>query len=399
MKTLFLLILLAFPLGQLCRLELTNLTPGLVLHPVDFLIFLFVLVWVIGKMTGQIKKLLFGKEIFAFLFFCLLSFLINLPRFGFTPASFFYLLRVTNYFLFFWAAVDFLKENKIPVMKLLFFEGVVVSIFSLVQYFFLPDTRFLFNLGWDMHYYRAIGVFLDPSFNGLICVFSFFIFLNYVFLDQQSLNKQKKAIIKILFFLGGGIILLAIALSFSRLSYLALLIGSGILLLSKKTMKILLLTFLSFVVLVIFIPKPTGEGVDLLRKSSFISRFDNYKKTTTIIRENLFFGVGFNNFRLIQKKYGFLQDDWQASHSGAGADNSFLFVFATTGILGIAAYLYFWAKIANFIIKTKNSHQKLVLATLLALLVSSFAINSLFYPWVLIWFYLLLAMFTAEAQK
>jgi len=66
-----------------------------------------------------------------------------------------------------------------------------------------------------------------------------------------------------------------------------------------------------------------------------------------IIKDNPLFGVGFNSLRFMKRDYGFLNQDWQESHSGAGVDSSVLFVWATTGVFGLGIYLWLFWKIAQ----------------------------------------------------
>lgn len=396
-KVIFFLILIIFPFGQLSRLTFENL-PGITFQMIDFLVFFFVFLWlwrkiVLKKNTGF--PVCF-KEFIVFLAIVVFSLIINFSEFGFSLASVLYFLRLTNLFLFYFSVKDFFsRQTEIKVLPYLFLEGVFISLVSISQYILLPDTRFLFNLGWDMHYFRAIGPFLDPAFTALICVFSFFVFVDIL---QNSQKFKKIDFRTILFFAGGLLIFVSIAISFSRMAYFLLFLGL-LFLIKKKLLKFLLILLL-FIGVVALLPKPTGEGVDLLRKSSFLNRFDNYKNTLTIIGDNLIFGVGFNNFRLAQLKYGFLNiTDWQQTHSGAGADNSFLLVLATTGIFGLASYLYLWFGIVKEVLRFEKNWKKLLIATTATLIVSAFFVNSLFYPWIMVWYFLLLAKFTTEEQK
>jgi hypothetical protein len=100
--------------------------------------------------------------------------------------------------------------------------------------------------------------------------------------------------------------------------------------------------------------------------------------------------VGFNAYRYAQRDYGFLEEErWQLSHAGAGADSSLLFVLATTGILGLGAYLKIWLKVLE---KSGSKKNRLLVLTVLGVLLShSLFLNSLFYPWIMAWLWLVLA--------
>ncbi len=197
----------------------------------------------------------------------------------------------------------------------------------------------------------------------------------------------------------GFVLLMVIGLTFSRLAYFCLAAATGVALFIRKKTG-LYFVFLSLLFcLVLLLPKPGGEGVNLRRTSSFVARLSNYRQTLKIIGKNFWFGVGFNRFRVVQKEFGYLgQEDWELSNAGAGADNSFLFVWATTGIFGLLAYLFLWIKILflSFSSRLRRSSAFIVFVSAIALIISALAVNSLFYPWILFWFLCLLANFTAE---
>jgi len=64
-----------------------------------------------------------------------------------------YLFRWVIYAGLFFVVINEIKENNFD--KYLIFAGVVTAIFGLVQYIFIPDTRFLSKYGWDDHYFRV----------------------------------------------------------------------------------------------------------------------------------------------------------------------------------------------------------------------------------------------------
>ncbi len=339
---LFYLTLLIFPFGQLVNLNLSVFNFPFKLPLFDIFGFLFVLYWLVK--VKKTKPPFFVKPMLVFLVLAIISFAIK--AFSFSQAqlviSFFYLFRLITWFIFPWAFYALLQTKKINTEKWLLIETLVLSVISIGQYLLFPDTRFFAFSNWDDHLFRAIGSFLDPSFNSLILV------LGYIGLLKSYL--QKKGFKLILLFLP----ILAIGLSFSRMAYLLFLISSLSLLLHYKKNNLCLGIVLFFILLIGFLPKPTGEGVDLTR-------------------------------------------DWQTTHAGSGADNSFLFVLVTTGIFGLISYLYFW----GIIVKKSLDNKKAIffLTTNICLLLSSFFINSLFYPWIWWWWGLCLANFTAEIHN
>ncbi|NCN59385.1 O-antigen ligase family protein [Candidatus Microgenomates bacterium] len=394
-KSLFFLILIVFPFGQLLRLDLTNFIAGLKVQAIDLSVFSFVFFWFLKKIIQKEKfkspPLFCELAFFGLIAGLSLVFQVwRLKPVELLGASF-YLLRLLNFIAFFWAAVEILSKENLPIFEYLVGEGVVIAFLSLLQYMILPDTRFLFNSGWDKHYFRAIGTFLDPGFTGLLMVLAFIIWV----VEFSKSNKAKN----FLFGLTGFILLLAIGLTFSRLAYFSLFVGLGSMSLLKKEKRLYLVTGLILLIIIFFLPKPGGEGVNLFRKSSFTARSDTYKQSLRVINDHFLFGVGYNAYRYAQRDYGFIPpQDWQSTNAGAGTDNSFLFVLATTGVFGLLSFFYFWSKslYLSFLFSRKNWSSLVLFASLTVLSISALAINCLFYPWVLCWLAILLAKFIVD---
>jgi len=395
-KILFFLILLVFPLGQLLNYS-SNLLPGLRIQPLDILVFLFAVSFFLAKIFRREKIFwpLFFKEMAIFGSLAAFSLFINATRLSvreFLP-SFFYLLRLWTYFLFYPALFNFLQKEKIKIASCLFWLGVAIAGLALAQYFLLPDTRFLFNFGWDDHYYRAIGSFLDPGYTGILLTLSF------LALIVNFLERKEKPILERV--LGGLLILAALGLSFSRISYLALALGLGAILFFYRKFGYFLTIILFFSLIVFLIPKPAGEGVNLWRLNSFWAKEVNYQQVWQIIRKNALWGVGYNAYRYAQHNYGFLDEaNWETNHAGAGADNSFLFVWATCGLGGLAAFLYLWGKILqkSFQQIFQQKSALLVFVSILVLILTAMTLNCLFYPWIMVWFMFLLVQFTVDSE-
>ena len=134
-----------------------------------------------------------------------------------------------------------------------------------------------------------------------------------------------------------------------------------------------------------------GEGVNILRVSTIESRFVNWQQAIQIGRQNFISGVGFNTYRYAQQDDGFSKAQEITPNSSAGADSSLLFVFATTGVVGLVAYIYFFYKNIVSVCRHKKGKLCIYAICLSGVFVHSFFVNSLFYPWVLLWLGILLA--------
>lgn len=400
-KLLIFLYFLAFPLGQLTRLPLSALggqlikTPEIRVYLTDLVIAGLVGGWLGWKLVrrGKFISPSLTGPIFLFSGFAFLSLIFNTPLLSGREVAVagLYLVRWVVYAGVYFVIYDLIHNPRVKISNLktyisnlLIGAGVVSAIFGLLQYFFLPDTRFLYYSGWDDHYYRLIGTFLDPGFTGMIYVLTLILLISFYW---KEFSKKKSLLTP--HFLLLVLVYLAFVLTYARSAYLAYLVGMGVIAFKKKAPKFFVVAFLVWLVTILLLPRPSSEGVQLERKASIFARVSNWQQTIKIAKDHPLFGVGFNAYRYVQRDYGFLGEDWQVSHAGAGADSSLLFVLATTGIFGFTAYLWLWWKI----IQRKSL---IILASAAALLTHSLFLNSLFYPWLMAWIWVLLGVFQEE---
>ena len=350
-------LLLLFPLGQLMRLPLGWTGGGIYFHD---LILVGLWLWLCFKHRQQIWLLIqkdrLSQLIIIFAGWALLTWLINYQRWGNRSLIglgylFRWLLLAAPYF-----TLKLINKKEVKkIVNLTRFSLLLTAILALMQYLIFPDQRHLIYFGWDDHYYRLTGTLIDPNFTGLILVLA--LGFNLIYSTPFSF-----AIILYLFLL---------YLTYSRASWLAFL---GLLiawLRTKKTIRPVLFLILGFLILIIVLPRPFGEGGNLRRTFSLKSRLHSWQIAAKIIRQNPFWGVGFNNYRLAQKELGVLGSDWAETRAGAGADNSFLFLAATAGLPGLIILL--------FLIWHWQPRWWIV-----PIIIHSLFNNSLFYPWVLL---------------
>lgn len=381
---LFYAYLLLFPLAQLTRIPPQRMELSEVhFYLTDVVVAGIVLVWVLGQMVDRkrFKKPPLASPIIAFFLFSLLSLFLASFNLDFhqTINSSLYLIRWIFYAGIYFVIFDSVQRGKLRSEKLvnwLGWAGVISAVLGLIQYVIIPDTRFLSKYGWDDHYYRIIGTFLDPGYLGIILT------LTLIILTFKLLMRNENLILyKILW----AITYLSFALTYSRASYVAFLVAMLGISLLKNNLKFFAKILFLFTVTLILLPRPGGEGVRLERDSTIKFRIINWGHALTIAKDNLAFGVGFNTYRYAQMRYGYVEErtDEGLSHSAAGVDSSLLFVLATTGIPGLLIYLWFWKKS----LRTKSF---LVLISGIALLVHSLFTNTLFYPWIMGWWWILL---------
>lgn len=377
LKTIFILILLFFSLGEIFRLDFGN---GFAVKPLDAGVIVLTLLWLTIKLLKKqkirqkyifITALLFSSSGFI----SLLITDLNLSSKEFL-ISFSYLFRWISYAGIFFVITDFDNNFKKQISNLLVVVGSLVVGLGYVQYFFYSNLRNLYYLGWDEHMVRMFSVFLDPNFAGAFFVL-FFLFLITKFFEKKNVSI---GIILIL-------TLLAVFLTFSRSALIMLVISSSLLfVLMHKKIWISILLGITILTLTMSSRYFSTENINLFRVVSSEARLNTAIKALDIIRQYPVFGVGFNAYRYAKLDYNSRIDSTKlVSHADAGTDNSILFVIATTGIVGLALYLFLWFKVLRIA-------SALAMASIAGVFVDSMFINSLFYSFIMLWLWIIIAI-------
>lgn len=345
-KFLVLLLFVVFPFGQLLRLDMGN---GVTFQLNDFVVALVVLfsvrdfkkdklfwplvLW-IGAMAISIVANLYrltGREV-----------IVAAMYFGrwVAYAGLYYALREVD-------------------RKYLLWGILAVAVVGIGQFVFMPDVTFLAASNWDDHWYRLVSTFLDPGFTGAILV--------------VGLIWWPNLFVRVILYV-------AMALTYSRATYLMYLVGFGVVGWYKKSVKIFLIAALVLAVTIPLLPKSTGEGTKLNRENSSWARVNNWKDTITVWTKYPIFGVGYGAYNSVSKAK-------LDSHSRAGADSSLLLVLATTGVVGMVFYLGVLRAMWNM--GRKNI---IFVAIFWGILVHSWFNNTLFYPWAMECLWIILAV-------
>ncbi len=376
MTFLYILLFLGFSSGVLLRWEFF---PSVSVVPQDILlVILFLITWARGHIVKKnIVNNRVTKPLMLFFGVGIISLFINplnLKPFELISSGM-YLGRFILYSFLYFITSSLISKKIITkkfVLNLLLLFGGVVAFLGFMQLFLYPDIRNLFYLGWDPHYGRLVSVFLDPNFTGIILSLHLLLIIK-LYIDKNFIINKK------LLFLLGSLSFLALILTYSRSSWISFIAGLSFVLYKIKKLIYIIPVIMLLLFLVFIVPKPKGEGGNLQRTASSFARLDNYKKSLSLIQRQPLLGYGFNTL-------GYLSAPKEIpDHAASGADNSFLFVILTTGVLGLFVYLLLgWNifKAGPFILQ----------GSLVAVLVHSFFQNSLFFPAVLIWIWLLASL-------
>jgi len=268
------------------------------------------------------------------------------------------------------------KEPKVHWDRYLYWAGAVFSILGVTQYVLYPDLRNLSYAGWDPHFYRLFSTILDPNFAGIIIVVTFFL---GIYMYQELRYRYLILFVQCM-------ILVSLILTLSRSSWIAF-IFPFIWFIWKKRIWYLMGILAVFIIALFFLPLPYKQITPVLRQESSMARLNNWIFSIRLIQKKPILGYGFNLLGS-HKPVSLVYDGMQLSHSSSGLDNSFLFVFATTGIVGGIAWIYLiytlWhIKISDT--QKKRSLLHIFRMSLVAIGIHSLFINSQFFPWIMIW--------------
>jgi hypothetical protein len=369
------LFLIIFPFGQIIRLSFNFAGINIPAQPLDLVVGL-----------GAAYSVFFQKnrpKIFEYIRFFLsvavFSFAVSFVTFGSEVVyGAFYLLRLTSYLLFLNYVWNFAKKsisNKRLLMDSLLAISIISALFGWLQFFIIPDIKPFFVYDWDMHLFRLVGTFLDPTFLGIIIVFGLILSI------YRYMGEGKKRYLFIT-----ALLLISLAFTYSRASYLAFLGGVSIMVLLKKKYRKILFWIVGLLAIMLLLPTARNRSIELTRTFSITSRLTNYRETFELFKRFPIFGIGYNNMCIARNKYVGVES--YASHACSGSDSSLLFILATTGIIGLM--IFFGSVFGVFKLLGNSNEQYLLMAISSALFVHSLFSNSLFFPWVMGYLVLLL---------
>jgi hypothetical protein len=238
------------------------------------------------------------------------------------------------------------------------FFYAVLLLFGWLQYFFIPDTRWLAVLGWDDHLGRMIGTQFDPNFLGLLLIFAS-IWTVYQF--QQTRHAR--------FLVTSLLVVAAITVTWSRSTYIAFVVTHVALVATnasrvfatffKPNKKInLTLPIISLLLITVLligiqsITKPVGEGGNLGRISTVQSRIAN---TLIVItpRSSVETILGRGLFTITTDTY---QNNYQRPNHSKLPTSLPAFIISGIGYGGLFALL---AVTFYVVFKTKHKQQRI----------------------------------------
>lgn len=381
----------AFLTGQLSKLPFGNLNVATLLDVAVLGYVLFMSVWQKGRIGSPP---VFVKIGFCFGLVGLLSLVISPLHLstGEFLVSLLYIGRFWSYLVFGWIVYRRWQHGPMQADSLLLICGSGLALLGLLQLIFYPSLIPLAQNGWDPHVGRVVSTFLDPNFSGTV----YALCLVLLFTHKKVIPSRKLG--WILF----GLIYLALLCTFSRGSYLMLAVCFGLLTILQRSLKNVILTCFMIGGLglgYLHYHQTVVQTYHVDRAQSAQLRLTSWQQGEEIFRHAPLLGVGFNSYRYALAEYQLAPTSQIGSRGASSNDSSLLFVLATTGVVGMSVYLLFVGTLLKLGVAQLNRDQGRLLVSFVGLLVGSFFINSLFYPFVLFWLVIICAQASLTKQS
>lgn len=402
------LILLLPVLGEFSRF--TFLNQSIILSDLLLPVFIITLLPQVLKSKFDKRLKLILKLISIFILIAIFSLIFSLTELSITEVlkSSLYLIRFILYFSllpFSYFIISKYSQSK-KVIFWIVISALLLVITGIIQLIYLPDLKELaLQQGYDPHINRLVGSWLDPNFIG-----GFFAFISTLILSLAIYEKNKK--VKIFYSISIFIFISALFFTYSRSAYLAL-FASIFMLGLLKARKLLLIFLLIFFIGINFSSRAKERVGELITSiTSVITqssenpdptarlRIKNWNDTIELIKQKPLLGHGYNTLTFTKVNQGFIENT--EIHSASGSDSSLLTILVTTGIFGLLVYLSIIILILKYSLlnwlKYKNNPylQGLnlgVFCSFIGLLVHSFFVNSLLFPQILIYFWIIIGIF------
>lgn len=320
-----------------------------------------------------------------------LSTALAIPRFGLSGFQFVfsiaYLLRWLAYFGIYLVAINFLRRSDVPaVWRTVESMVIVFAGFGIIQSLFLPNFAQIIYpdselyRDWDPQGRRLVSTFLDPNFAGALLLIVILVALARMTFGAEVTRW------KVLFWLA------ALALTVSRGSLLAFVVGAGVILLARGlSRRVLRFAGLSLLLLIPVLPLVFDYAVSYNKFSidgSALARVVSWIRAIEIFMDHPLIGVGFNTYGFVQEAYGY----GEIARASFGLDGGLLFIAVLTGTVGLALYsgilisiLLRCRRVWRDVVRSPEDRGLCLgaAAVTVALVVQSIFLNTLLFPFIM----------------
>lgn len=405
-------------IGQIGRLVIAGQGGGLLVSDIAVVLTIGVATIIFlenGWREYQLSRS-FLLTILPFLAWSFFTLVIHIPKFGVSAAAVAgaYWLRLATDMMLLPALLVLFKVPAIRRATQYGWRSVVYALIFIgfLQLIIVPKLGSVPSIvaaGWDPHINRLVTTWFDPNFIGAFFGMAL-IFVGLKFFDGHT-NRSERRWLSVIFLLTST----ALAFTASRSSLVALIVTIAVMSVivvlhllaftkkDKKTIAVRLVVVASLVGVI-------GIGSIALLGHRFTSFF--FDDPTVQLRVvglqavwnalapgTAFIGVGYNAYQFAAIQGGLINSF--EVHSRAGADNSFLTLWITTGIIGIVLFFLPWIQAVLLGWQRAWRQGRLIgfapLALLIFLGVHAQFVNSFLYSHLLITFVILICLTVTDA--
>ena len=316
-----------------------------------------------------------------------------IPRFGLEAFEVFvslaYLARWLAYFGLYVVIINCVRDSDVgPIWRALETTVIAFAVFGVFQSIFLPDfglTLFPESRAYidtDPQGHRLVSTLLEPNIAAALILTV--LLVQVAKLAAGAPMKRWKP----------ALLLLALILTLSRSGAAGFVVGV-LVILSARGLGKRMLRFLGAASLAILAAIPwllpfarQYAKLDIMGGSGVAARLLSWQLAIAVLRESPWYGVGFNTFGFVQEHRGFAR----LGSSSYSAEGGLLFVAVMTGIIGLLVFLTMLCLVirrCRSVWRNPNATpDERGLATgaaavIVAIVVHSFFVNSLFVPFVM----------------
>ncbi len=400
----FVVSILSIVLGQLVRIPVGGGEASII--PNDVILPVLIIAWTWRRLSSGTWRLPRHSLTLPIIFVVLsmgLSLLMNRSDYSQHEliSGSLYFLRWLEYLALFWLSFDFLRTHQRAqfYLKLLIWTGAGLALLGFVQLKLFPDFSFMVPKGWDPHIGRLLSTWFDPNF-----LAGYFTLLTSISLAVALSQPWRQAR---WWWVATGIMSVATVLTFSRSGYVGFVVAIGLVALIRSR-ALLYLGGIAFIATILFVPRVQERviGIRTIDETAKL-RLVSYNNAATVIADHPWFGVGYNLYKYVQVRYGFLKDTQE--HSASGSDSSLLTIWVTTGVIGLIAYLWLLIAMLREAWQTwRNRHLPALwqafglglFSGLLGLFAHSQFVNGLQYPHIMevMWIFVAMAIMVRQPE-
>jgi hypothetical protein len=323
---------------------------------VSFLIFFPLVIYILKLKKFSVNLPFIFGNFFGFLSLTVLYFSFQNFNLEENLKSFFYLSRFFVYFYNSYLIYILISEKELTqefIKKVLFINFLFFIFLIIVQLTIFYDLSEISVYGYDPHFGRVVGSFLDPNFLGFYLILYFW-FATFI-IENRIISISSFSLI---------------LATQSRSALLTLFIFFLLWLIIKRKIDPLIYSMLT-VVFILFSPMLQKFEHYSKANDSVNLRFQSFENGYLISRFSDFLGIGFNNYKNYQKSLGLLDESRVNTNVSNFNDSSFVSIYVLSGILGLSVFILF---LSSFL---KNTS---ALILILIVFISSNMNNLLFYP-------------------